>query len=121
MAALDGLHGVRGAADRRLGNVARMGIARRLAGDGAEPETLIGVEARRLEPAIVEDQALGLRIFEVELAVVGALERLGDCDARSLLIEPGAFENGMGAIGHGDPTWRGELRGRSAVGRRPNR
>ena len=37
-----------------------MGVAGGLAGDGAQPEALGGVEARRLQPAIVEDQALGV-------------------------------------------------------------
>jgi hypothetical protein len=72
-----------------------MGVAGRLAGDGAQAEALVGVEACRFQPAVVEDQPLRLGVFEVELAVVGAVEGLGDQAAGAFAVEPGAVENGV--------------------------
>ncbi len=55
-----------------------MGIAGRFAGDRAQAEALGRVEAGALDPAVVERQAFGLAIFEKQLAVVHAGQRLGD-------------------------------------------
>ena len=96
MPGLDRLHRVGGAFDRRLGNLAGVGVAGRLAGNGAQAEALVGVETRRLQPAVVEHQALGLRVLEIKLAVVGALERVGDQPAGPFGVEPGPVENGVG-------------------------
>ena len=65
-----------------------MRVADRLVLDGAQPETLLGVVGRLLEPAIVEHQHLGLAIFEVEFAVVGAFEAAGEMAAPPLRSRP---------------------------------
>ncbi len=61
MAALDRLHGIGRPPDRRLRDLAGMGVAGRLAGDRPETKPLVGVEARRFQPAVVENQPLALR------------------------------------------------------------
>ena len=61
-----------------------MRIAHRLVLDGPEAEPLVGVVGRLLEPPIVEDQHLGLGVFEIELAVIGAFEAAGQVSARGL-------------------------------------
>ena len=55
-----------------------MGVAARFAGHRTQPEALIGVEICRLQPAVVEDQRFALALLEIELAVVGAGDRVGD-------------------------------------------
>ena len=82
--------GRRRAPERGLRELARMGVARRLAGHRAQAEAAVGVEARRLQPAVVEDQRLALAVLDIELAVVGMAERVGDDAAHRLLgnVEP---------------------------------
>ncbi len=80
-----------------------MGIAGRLARDRAQPEALGRVERRAPEAAIVEGERFGLAIFEKQLAVVGAVERIIDNGLYPGSIHPGAGEEqlvGMGKIGH---------------------
>ena len=55
-----------------------MGIARGLARDRAQPEALRGVEGGRLQPAVVEGEAFALAVFQEQLAVIGALQRVVD-------------------------------------------
>src|SRR4051812_45548108 len=62
-----------------------MGKAGRFAGDGAQPEALVSAEVGRLQPAIVEHQRLALAVFEIKLAVVGAVDRVGDDLAHALV------------------------------------
>jgi hypothetical protein len=69
------LDGVGGALQRGLADIARMGIGRGLAGDGAQAEALAGIEARRPEPAVVEHQPLRLAELQKKLAVVGTGQR----------------------------------------------
>ena len=73
VAGSDRLHGVGGAADRRLGKPAGVGVAGGLARDGPQAEALGLIEAGAFEPAVVEGQGLRLAVFEEELAVVRAL------------------------------------------------
>ena len=73
-----------------------MRIADRLVLDRAQAEPLVGVVGRLLEPPIVEDEHLGLGVFEKKLAVVGAFEAAGEMSACGLAIEPGAIEERRG-------------------------
>jgi hypothetical protein len=77
-----------------------MGVAGRFAGDGAKPEPLAGVEARRLQAAIVEKETLGLRVLDIELAIVSPGERVGNRAPGCLARESGAVEDGV-VGGHG--------------------
>ena len=92
MAARHRPHRRRGAADRRLGEIGGMGVAGRLAGDRAQPEPLRRVEAGTLDTAVVERQALGLAVFEKELAVVHSGQRLGDDRLDPPWVHAGALE-----------------------------
>ena len=81
--------------ERVLAELAGMGVGRGLAGDRAQPETLMGVEARALEAAVVEGEALALAVFEEELAVVGAVQRVRDDPLRSRPVEACAIEEDL--------------------------
>jgi len=73
-----------------------MGIAHGLVLDGAESEALVGVVCCLLEPPIVENEHLGLGIFEIKLTIVRALQTAGELSARGLTVEAGAIEKGGG-------------------------
>ena len=75
-----------------------MRVAGRLAGNGTQSKPLLGVEIRRLQPAIVEHQRLALAVFEEQLAVVGALDCLGHYRADLVLIAVESLEQ---AVLHG--------------------
>jgi hypothetical protein len=49
-----------------------------------------------LEPPIVENEHLGLGIFEIKLTIVRALQTAGELSARGLTVEAGAIEKGSG-------------------------
>src|SRR5690606_37245140 len=55
-----------------------MGVAARLAGHRPQAEALVGVEIGGLELAVVEHQRFALADLEVKLAVVGAVDGIGD-------------------------------------------
>src|SRR5262245_20736310 len=97
---LDSAHRVRRPCQRRLRELRGVCIADRLVLDGAEPETLVGIVGRLLEPAVVEHEHLGLGIFEIEFAVVGAFETTGKMPARVLAGEAGTVEKRHGGRGH---------------------
>jgi hypothetical protein len=79
-----------------------MGVAGRLAGDGAQAEALAGVEAARLQPPVVEQQALRLRIFEEQLAVRSPVKGVRHDPRRGFAIKSGAVEEGEGfRVGQG--------------------
>jgi hypothetical protein len=101
IAALDGAHRVGRAGERRLRHVGGMRIADRLVLDGAQPEPLVGVVGGLLEPAVVEHQHLGLGVFEIKLAVVGALEAADEVTADVDAVEAGAVDERFGGRGHG--------------------
>ena len=94
VAALDGAHRIGGARDRGLRHVGGVGIADRLVLHRAQPEALVGVVGRLLEPAVVEHQHLGLLVFEEQFAVVGAFEPAVDQLADADFVEAGAVEEG---------------------------
>jgi hypothetical protein len=79
-----------------------VGIADRLVLYGAEPKALRGVVGRLLQPAVVEDQHLGLAIFQEQFAVVGAVEAAGDDLGEARAVEPGAVDQRCGGRGHTD-------------------
>ena len=78
--------------DRGLRHVGGMRVADRLVLHGAQPEALVGVVGRLLEPAVVEHQHLGLLVFEEQFAVVGAFEAALDQLADADVVEAGAVE-----------------------------
>ena len=69
-----------------------MGITDGLVLDGAQPKALVGVVGRLLEPPVVEDEHLRLRIFEIDFTVVGAFQATSEMSARGLTVETGAVE-----------------------------
>src|SRR5690606_21428928 len=78
-----------------------MGIARRFARDAAKPEPLIGVEARRLQAAVIETEHLRLAVLHEESAVIRAIERIADKGGNAVAVEPGAGEEKIvGGRGH---------------------
>ena len=105
MAGMDRLHGGGGALQRGVGQVAGMGIGVRLAGDRAQAEALGHVEAGAFQLAVVEGEGLGLVEFQEQLAVVAALEGVGDGALRPPAVEPGAIEEQV--VGDGDGGHRG--------------
>src|SRR5262249_30685585 len=93
-------NGIGRARERLVGEVGGMGIADRLAFDGAQPEALGGVEGRLLEPAVVEHQRLALPILEIELTVVGPGKAV-----RQVALHAGAIE--IGAVDERIERWIG--------------
>ena len=77
-----------------------MRIADRLVLDRAQAKTLCGVVGRLLEPAVVEEEHLGLLVFEKQFAVVGAFEPAREMAAGGGAVEAGAVEEGGGGCGH---------------------
>ncbi len=73
-----------------------MGVAHGLVLDGPETKTLVGIVGCLLEPAIVEEERLGLGIFKIQLAVVGAFDAVCEMAARIPAIKPGALEERHG-------------------------
>ena len=66
-----GLHCFAGTLDRGLGKFGGMRVTRRFAGDRPQSETLRRVETGTANTTIVERDALGLAIFEIEFTVIG--------------------------------------------------
>ena len=56
-------------------------------GYNAQTDTLSGVESRRLQSAVIENEALAAGLFEIEIAIIGAVSCIGDCLARSVDIQ----------------------------------
>lgn len=83
------LHGIRRPLQGRKRQFAGMGVAHGFAGDGAQAEALVCVETAALQAAVVEGKHLRLRMFEEELAVIGAGKRFGEnlADRRLVRIE----------------------------------
>ena len=73
-----------------------MGVADRFVLDRAQPEALVGIVGRLLEPSVVKQQHLGLGVFEVKLAVVGAFEAADEVSARIVPVETGTVEKRHG-------------------------
>src|SRR5690606_42093165 len=70
------------AADRRFGQLVRLGEGGGLADDAAQAKARLGVEIGRLQPPVVEAEALRGDILEIEFPVVAAGEG-GGGEARS--------------------------------------
>ena len=97
-------HRSRGPSDGLFGQFRSVGVARRLAGHRAQAETLALVEGRALQPAVVIYQALGLGVFEKQLAIVGAMKRIADKAVHSRAVHAGAVEKqavGRCNVAHG--------------------
>jgi hypothetical protein len=80
-----------------------MGVARCFASDSAQAKALRRVEARTLDAAVIERQALGLAVFEIEFAVVHAGQSLGDDRLDPARLHAGAREKqvvGKDEVGH---------------------
>ena len=81
-----------------------MGVARRLAGDGPQPEALVRIEAGGLEPTVVERQCLRLAVLQKKLAVVGFRQCILDDAFQFAAVQAGAGVEqlvGVGKMGHG--------------------
>ena len=89
-----------GALQRLLVERRGMGEARRLARHRAQAEALGGVVGGALQLAVVERQALALLVFEEQLAVVAAGQRLVDHLGGLALVEPALAEEQ--AVGGGE-------------------
>src|SRR6185437_16056861 len=61
---------------------------------------LRGVVGRLLEPAVVERQRLDLAVFEIKLAIVGAVEAARDDLGELGPVQSGAVDQGRGGIRH---------------------
>ena len=107
-----------GAADRPGADVAGMGEAGHLARHGAQAETGVGRIIGGLQSAVVEAEALGRAILQVELAVVGLGERFARERLRQVGVERvGAIEEaaGVGWTGHGRRYRHGAPHAQTAV------
>ena len=62
--------------------------------DRPQAETLCGVIGRLLQPAVVEDQILRLSVFEIEFAVVGAVEPARQDAAHLRPVEASPIDQG---------------------------
>ena len=100
MTALDGGNGVTGSSDRSFRDLAGVRIASCLARDCAKAKPLSLVVAGGLETAIVEYEAFGLVELDIEFAVIGAIQRVGDCTAGGLTVDSGSVEETQSIIGH---------------------
>ncbi len=89
---LYGTHRIGRAPDGILRQIGCMRIAGCFARHGAQAESLGGVEAGGLQPAVVETERLALAVFQKELAVVGVLQRLMDHVLNTLPVEAGRTE-----------------------------
>ena len=87
-----------GALQRGFGKLRGMGIAGRFTRDGAQAEPLGGVEAGRLEPAVVEHQRFGLAVFQEQLAVVAVAERVGHDPLRPVAVKFRVGEKDAGIV-----------------------
>ena len=97
-------HGLRRAPQRRLAEFGGVGVTCRLAGDGAQPEALRGVEIRRFELPVVEREGFRLPVFEKEFAVVRAVQRVADDGIDPPRVHAGAGEENLveaRQVGHG--------------------
>ncbi len=83
---LDGAHR---APQGVLGKLGGMGIARGFPRHGAQAEALHGIVARRFQAAIVEGEGLRQSVFEKELAVIGAHQRVVEQRLHAAPIETG--------------------------------
>src|SRR3546814_16259212 len=97
-----------------------MGVAGLLAGDGAQAKALAGVEAGRLQPAVIEAEALRLAVFQEKLAVIGAMQGIADqpVEAGALHFGPGEKQGlgkGRGGYGH-IVRYKGRVGKRSRIG-----
>src|SRR5262249_61042562 len=82
-------------------------------GHGAQPEPLRRVERGALDPAVVEGDAFRLAVFEEQLAVIHAGQRLADKLLDPALILHGAVEKEV--VGDSDIAHDGSVSGIASV------
>ena len=97
-------HRGRGPSDGLFGQFRSVGVARRLAGQRAQAEALALVEGRALQPAVVENQAFGLGVFQEQFAIVRAVQRVRSKAVHPRAVHAGAVEKqavGRCDVAHG--------------------
>ncbi len=80
-----------------------MGVPGGFVGNDAQAEPLAGIEAGRLEPAVVPTEALGLAIFQEQLTIVSARQGIVDDVLHTRFVQSSLVEEqflGMGGFGH---------------------
>ena len=92
MARMHGLDRFRGALDRRFAQLRRMGVAHRFVGDRAQPESLCRIERGIAQPTVIEGKAFRLAVFEKQLTVIGAGQRVPDDAGDSVAVHTRALE-----------------------------
>ena len=103
----DGPHGIGGTRKRGFRDIGRVGITHCFALHSPQAEALRGVVGCLLEPAIVEQQHLGLPVFKIKLAVIGAIETAANDLGNFRFLEAGAIEEGGGGIHVAVPQFQG--------------
>ncbi len=111
-------------AQRGFGQLAGMGVARRLAGHGAQAEAARRVEGRGADAAVVERDALALAVLQEQFAVVGAGQRFARQALRDVAVQFGeeAVGDGQGRVerhGLGGASGKGFKPGRGKAGTKP--
>jgi hypothetical protein len=99
----DGLDRLGGAVQGPLAELGGVGVALRLARDGAQPEALGGIVARALHAPVVEADRFREAVFQEELAVIRARQRLLDQPLGLVAVEARALEEqgiGLGKLAH---------------------
>ena len=76
-----------------------MGVARRFAPHGPEPEAFGGIVTCRANPPVVEDQGFGALSFEEQLAVIGACDRVAQKPCGAVGVEHRLERPEFGAVG----------------------
>ena len=101
---LDGLNRVRRPLEGCFRQVGRMRIARGFPGHTAQAEALTRIKACGLQPPVIESQRFGLGVFEKQLAIIGARQRVRHDPGQPVGVQPGAGKKeiiGRRRIGHG--------------------
>ena len=120
MTKLDHADRLRGPGDRRLGQFRSVGITGRFTGDRAKAKSLRCIVGRSLQPSIVEGKAFCLAVFEEQLAVICAVQRVVNDRLDTVAVHSGLGEEQVFVAGH----WRGSrglglyivMRSRSVTG-----
>src|SRR5271167_724741 len=95
VAGFDRLDGRARTPDRGLRKLRGMGIADGIVHDGAQPKALGRVERCALEMTVIVGERFRLAVLEVELPVIGVLERFVDNTLDAPAIEAGAVEENV--------------------------
>src|SRR4029079_14223770 len=88
------------ACNRGLRQFGGMRVARRFTCNSPQPKSLRRIVGSSLQPAVVECEALGLTGLEVQLAVVGAVQRLVEEPLDPASVHAGLGEKQVFVAGH---------------------